>query len=378
MNNSPTYKQPWFHSPWLDSISMYGFPLLATFILFFFTDLLTPKLITQFALFIGVIDFGHIFAQWFRVKYNPTEKSSALYKYLIFFVISLFIVAFITSLSYLKQMQSFLVYLVLYHFIKQQYGIIKIYSKTDGVKSKLQNRVTDAFVYLSMAYPVIHWHSSDLLKTFYWKELFIDIPYINSIEVVLRVFFIATFVGYVFYEYKITKRNKGFNIPKNLSVLGALIGWNFALIFPTYQKALLFTIVYTHNIAYIVLIWVVGRRDRKLQGYQEPEGLKKIFCWTSVPGFFTYYLMINLMASSIITLWYWVAHNKVINEFLLYHVITQLPQVHDRESFIWHLVNALFYTTQGTHYIIDGFLWKKEKDYAWHLRQEQLKAQPQT
>jgi len=372
------YQQPWFYSAWLDSLSMYGFPLLATLILFFFTDLLTPRLITQFALFMGVIDFGHIFAQWYRIKYNPIEKPNALYKYIFLFIILLFVTAFITSLNFQREMQSFLVYYVLYHFLKQQFGIIKIYSKTDGPKTKLQMRMTDTFIYLSMAYPVIHWHSSELLKTFYWKDLFITVPYIESIEIVTRVIFIVSFVAYIFYEYKITKTNGGFNIPKNLSVLGALVGWNFALIFPTYQKALLFTIVYTHNIAYIVLIWVVAKRDRKLQGYVEPKGIKQVFSWTTVPGFVVYYLSINIMASTVLTLWYWVAHDKVIHEFLLYHVIVHLPQINSQESFLWHIINALFYTTQGSHYLFDGFLWKKEKDYAWHLRQKEIKAQPQT
>jgi hypothetical protein len=366
------YQQPWFHSAWLDSISMYGLPLLASFVLFFFSNVIDPKHILQVILLVGLIDFGHIFGQWYRIKYNPCESENAIYKYLIFFIISLFVVAFITSLNFQKELQTCLVYLVIYHFIKQQFGIIKIYSRTDGAKTRFQRISTDWFVYLSMLYPFLYWHKNDLLKSFYWKTFLIEIPYINIISNIALISLIFCFVCYVYYEYLISKNNRAINIPKNLSVLGALIGWNFAFIFPTYSNVILFTVIYTHNIAYIMLIWIIGKRDRALQGYKEPTGIKKVLSWTTTPGFFFYFFMINFIASIVYGVWYWVAHDQVMTKFFLDHIITLLPQIKYQENFGWHIVNALFYTTQGTHYIIDGFLWKKEKDYAWQLRQEKI------
>lgn len=371
-------KQPWFHSPIVDSFGIYLFPMLITVFLYFFGDNFSPVSVAAPALLFGTLDLGHIFAQWFRIKSNPMEKPNRFRLWITFCIVMLFVIAFILSTEYWRILRAFLVYYVIYHFIKQLYGIIKIYSKTDIRRSKLETKIIDIFVYLTMLYPFIYWHDSYNLSNFYWRTFLYNIPYISYIEIIARFAFLFSGLFYIYSEVKNTIQNKFFNIPKNMTIAATILAWNASIIFPKFNSLIFYAVIYTHYLNYVVVVWSIGRRDKKLQGIEEPKGWRKLFCWTSVPGFFTYSFFINAIAIFIYTFWLWVAHYKLYDSWLYKEIIIYFPQIKNRELFWWHVVDALFYTTQGTHYFIDGFLWKKEKDYAWHLRQESLKAQPQT
>jgi len=370
-------KQPWFHSPLVDTIGMYGLPLLASMLFFFFIDIFGfPNLFAIFAFF-AFVDWGHIFAMWFRIGSNPLESKKNIIGYIIIFIVTWFLFSLVLYNKQLKYLEHFLVYFVIFHFIKQQFGIIRIYSKTDPKnKSSLERIMTNTFIYLSMVYPVIWWHTVEKHTNFYWRKFFFDIPFIDSMEVALRVIYILSALFYMYYELRITKRTKMFNIPKNLSVLGAAIGWGCSIIFFEYSYLVTFCVVYTHNIAYFFLIWIVAKRDKALLNIPDPKGFKKIITWTTKEGFILYFLGVNAAAMFILGVINYIVRNIQNHKIIFGNVDMNLaigwlfPQSDNYYGYYASFVYALYFTIQGTHYFIDGFIWKKEKDFAFHLAQQ--------
>jgi hypothetical protein len=225
-------KQPWFHSSLLDSLGIVGFPFLfLPFAFFINTQQWSVSFLYLLIGAIGFIDFGHIFAMWFRIKSNPLEHKYSLPMYLLFYVLIWIFFASVIFWGHQFSLERFLVYFVIFHFIKQQYGLIQIYSRTDGKKTKYETAFNRYFIYISMAYPIFWWHGQKKFQSLYWKQFFFDIPYINMINHILLALFILGLLYYIACEIRIYKKNKFFNIPKNFSVLGAILGWNVPIIF---------------------------------------------------------------------------------------------------------------------------------------------------
>ena len=379
-SDSSSYKQPWFHSSSLDLLGVIGFPFyFLPFAFFINTQQWSISFLYLLVGAIGFIDFGHIFAMWFRIKSNPLEKSYSLPMYLVFYFLIWVFFASIIFIGHQFHLERFLVYFVIFHFIKQQYGLIQIYSRTDGPKTKVNNLINRYFIYLTMAYPIFWWHGEKKFQGLYWKKFFFDIPYIDVINNFLLVLLVLGFTYYLWSEINIYKRNKFLNIPKTLSIVGAFLGWNVPIIFLKSPVLYFFTIVYTHNMAYFFIVWIIGNRDYKLKGKEAPKSLMKRFLtWETKEGFISFFFFCNILAAVVLGIFFQLTMGKVNSIFSIDISLGWLPQFKDTETFLFALAASIYYTTQGSHYLFDGFLWKKEKDFAWHLRQEKLKAQPQT
>jgi hypothetical protein len=134
--------------------------------------------------------------------------------------------------------------------LRQQYGIIRIYSRTDKRYNQFQDWCFKIFVQCSMIYPIIWWHGQDRLSRFFGKASLLKY-HISIISLIFSWSFMALgFVVYLFYEIKMTKENKFFNIPKNLMVIGTVLGWHYGIMYSQYAVFILFNILFTHNLSY--------------------------------------------------------------------------------------------------------------------------------
>jgi hypothetical protein len=144
-------------------------PIIVCLISIFFFNQLTLDAIVTLAALIGFIDFGHIFAQWLRVHQNPLETKRNFHIYLALCGGFVIVFTILLMFGWKLQLRTFLVYYVIYHVMRQQYGIIRIYSRTDKRYNQFQDWCFKIFVQCSMIYPIIWWHGQDRLSRFFGK-----------------------------------------------------------------------------------------------------------------------------------------------------------------------------------------------------------------
>ncbi len=353
--------QPWIHSWYGDSLGFFAVPIfffiLACLKLPPFNGLSRSDL-TSLIYTVLILDWGHIFAQWYRIFLNPLESRKSKYIYTLSYFILIPLVAFL-MLFIVDQpyVESFLVYFVIYHFIRQHFGFIRIYSKMDGSKTQIESIFESLFIYLSMWTPVIFWHIEFPYDTYYWVLHFIKLPWASDLFWFSFVLYMISFLFYVFFEFKRFKKNKVFNLPKNLAIFTAALGWGAVSIFKDVPVLIFFTVVLTHDLSYMVLIWFIGRRDEKI--------IHNRIRWKSfwsVPGSLFYLLGILIISRLVVGI-----HAELVFDFnKSYFLIgTLFNDLTNDSQWLIKLGWAIFFVTQGHHYFIDRYLWKKEKDLAF-------------
>lgn len=352
-------EQPWFHSWYGDILGLHLVPLVFSFLaIMHWPPFSSGQPVLKYLLgLIIIIDWGHIFAQWPRIFSNPLESSRNKIGYIVLYLCSIGILAIYLHYGHQPYVDLVLIYFVIFHFIKQQFGLIKIYSKTDGPKTKIQNRLENLFIYLSMVVPLIYWHIDFPLKDFYWIQYFFKSDYFTNLFQVTLALYVLSFAAFVYFEFMRTKQNRFFNVPKNMAILATAMGWGIVSIAIDAPQLVFFTVVLTHDLSYTFLVWITARRDKVLQ-----HGKVAWVSWFSVPGLLAFMIVLVAMSQLVLLIFSEMAKNVNINHFIFGTLFNHEPF---EERWIRSLGWAIFFGTQAHHYFIDRFLWKKEKDYAY-------------
>ena len=364
--------QPWIHSWYGDLLGFHLIPLIFAFLAFMRWP---PFQVATYAhmdlLILGIllIDWAHIFAQWHRIYYNPVETIKAKWIYPISYILLIPIVGLYVYYGSRLHVEVALVYFVIFHFIKQHFGFLKIYSKIDGAKTKFESLSETALFYLCMWTPVIYWHISFPKKDFYWAARILPIPYINVIFNIACILYTLSAAIYVVTELRRWKRNGIVNIPKNLALIAAALAWGGVSLFSDVAVLVMFTVVLTHDVSYTILVWMTCRRDEQIVK-------KKVdwFSWWSAPGFLFYVLILVLGSHLIMVLHLEIARNAELDYAIYGKIFNNITS----SSLVWqHFGWGLFFATQAHHYFIDKFLWKKEKDLSYMVMTGKFQVEKQ-
>jgi len=304
-----------------------------------------------FVLIIIGIDVSHVWSTIFRT-YLDKEEFQNHRKLLIFAPIIAF------ALSYLLASASFmlfwrcLAYVAVFHFIKQQYGFMRIYKARSGdFRKKI---ISDNLaIYLSMLFPVFYWHIN-LNREFAWfvSGDFIQPELSRSIvEIINLVGIIAYFaiLTYWMTEEIIYARKTSHKLPigKILWILTTAGNWYIGIVY--FNSDLVFTItnVVAHGLPYFALI--IFYQNGKARLLHRKSIFSNIYQ--------TALIVIGLVLVLAFTEEYlWDALVYRENE-TLFSSILQYP--FELPAFHWQVIAlALLSVPQITHYIVDGYIWK--------------------
>lgn len=352
--------QPWIHSWPGDFFCLHSFPIVFTILALLGWPPFNrggELLLGQMLFAVLIIDWAHIFAQWHRIFSNPLEKTFTKSLYFGSYILLIPLVTVVLHFGYFQQIRTFLVYFVIFHFIKQSYGFIKIYSRIDGVKGDVESSVENLLIYLCMWTPAIYWHISFPKSTFTWPVFFIKHPAMEYLFFSLLFLYSVVFILYLRNEFLRWQEKGIFNIPKNVALASAAIGWGAVSLLSEHSVLIMFTVVLTHDLSYTFFVWFTGRRDEKLL-----KGQVRWLSWWSMPGLVFYILVIILISHPIMVMHLEMSQNKDVDYWLFGTLFNGLP---NENSWWQNLGWALFFATQGHHYFIDRYLWKKEKDLAY-------------
>lgn len=336
--------QPWIHKPKTDSVFILAPSFFVLAVVFIFQD--TIKTIEDnysfytWLFLIVFIDVAHVYATLFKTYFVPAEfiKNKRLLVALpvLCFGIGLLLFAFGSTVFW-----SVLAYVAVFHFIRQQYGFMRLYSRMES-KTKWGVCIDNVIIYSATGYPMLYWFLSSPRK-FNWfveNEFFrLQSPQLLKTAGLVYALVMVFYVVRTIYK---TIREKYFNIPKNAIIAGTALSWYFGIVY--FNDDLIFTLlnVVSHGIPYMALIYLKEIDNKTHQELGILHYLKEF------RGLLFYIGILLGIAFSEEYLW----------EVLVWNEQFSFRDAHFSN---WQFVLVpLLSVPQFTHYILDGFIWKSK------------------
>lgn len=348
-------KQAWIYSKWVDSMFILSPPFVSLIVVFlfypFFQDADVP--VAAWVVLILLIDVAHVYTTLYRTYFD--KASFDRYRSLL---INIPLICWITGvLLYETDPVLFwrcLAYLAVYHFIRQQYGFMRIYSRNEKYSSLCQ-RIDNLAIYSATIYPVIYWHTH-APRNFHWfienDFYYFDNSLLSLIALIVYLLIIVFYIGKEIYVYR---KYAHVNVPKNLIVIGTFISWFFGIVY--FNADLIFTTlnVVSHGIPYMALVWIYGKKKYQRSALTSSGTLSgNLFRGYGLVLFLLIVFTFAYLEEGLWDGFVWRDHSEVFPLF------SALPLVNDKH-FMAILV-PLLSLPQMSHYVIDGFIWRLSKD----------------
>lgn len=342
-------KQPWIYSSKADLLFILFPPFAALLAVILF-----PSVFQQFGsipllywvLLIMFIDVAHVYTTLYQTYFNPQRLKKHYSLYMAIPVICYVAGVILHSIDGML-FWRILAYLAVFHFIRQQYGFMRLYSRNE-TQPEWFRLIDTISVYTATIYPILFWHFSGD-RNFNW---FVDGEFFSfqsegllKLSTLVYLLIIGT---YIIKEAVVIIKNKQLNIPRNLLIAGTFLSWYFGIIYFNGDMAFTTLNVVSHGIPYMALVWFMQKKEQPQ--YKSPllQQLKRSY------GIVIFLGIIVLLAYFEEGLWdgfIWKEHQSFFSLF------QQLPVITNKETLA--LIVPLLSLPQSTHYVLDGFIWKK-------------------
>ncbi len=342
--NSKTATLPWLFSPAVDLLTFTGSAALALVLVavgfqFGLIQRDTPEWAWVTAVLL--IDVAHVYATGFRVYFDRGELRRRPWLYsmapLLSFAIGLAVYSESSDIFW-----RLLAYLAVFHFVRQQYGWIALYRAKGNETDAAGKWVDTVAIYLATLYPLIYWHAH-LPRRFWW---FVPDDFVAAPVWLERVCFpvycgaMATYFGRSLFQ---GVRHGHWNPGKDLVVLTTAVCWYVGIVSLNSDYAFTVTNVIIHGVPYMVLVYRMQKPDH------DATRSASSTAWIRVARFVG---LIWLLAYAEELIW-----DKAIwgeRAWLFGSSWGQLP---------WRgWLVPLLAVPQITHYILDGFIWRRRSN----------------
>ncbi|PZR41674.1 MAG: hypothetical protein DI538_00475 [Azospira oryzae] len=338
-------------SPWLSSprkeIAVILLPLFlpVIFVLVFQEYFNTHQQVTSgwWLVLVLMVDVSHVYSTLFRFYW---EKDTFQKHRTLLLIIPVF--AFSVGV-FVHWWDSFLfwrllAYIAVYHFVRQQFGFIRLYSRYEK-RHAIDKWIDAVAVYNATLYPLLYWHIhlTDKLSWFVSNDL-VSLS-LGWFQPVLFPLFILIALIYIVKEMYYSWKEQTLNIPKNSIMMGTYLSWYVGIVL--FNGDLTFTLlnVVAHGIPYMGLIWMYG--EKKAKGRFQ-FGMKGVAIFCAVIFFLAY------VEETFWDVLVWKDHTNLFPFFTYRQLISN--------EIVMSIVVALLVLPQITHYVVDGFIWKFSKD----------------
>jgi hypothetical protein len=343
-------KQPWIKNARFDSLFVLAPPFVALLIV----ELLPNRFKTTsemplvgWVILVLLVDVAHVYSTLFRTYFNRARFRQ---QRLLFLMIPLgcylagVLLHSVNSLWFWRV----LAYLAVFHFVRQQYGFMRIYSRFDTVPN-WSGRLDTLVIYAATVYPIIWWHLTPGRHFNWFVEGDFVQPQLEWLKITVTVLYWFLLAFYVGKESWLYYCSRELNWPRNLLVLGTVISWYFGII--QFNGDLAFTMlnVVSHGIPYMALIWV---SDWPIVTLSQGNSARLT---VNSSGWLVFFSLLGILAYLEEGLWdglVWREHATVFGWFQALPLVT--------EQHLLAVVVPLLALPQMTHYVLDGFIWRRK------------------
>lgn len=331
----------WLHSPAFDIgwISAPAFVSVAAVLLF--DSLRTPQTpLWAWLIFVVFIDVAHVYATLYRVYFDQEELARRPSLYLGVPCICLAVGILLYRLSSDIFWRT-LAYTAVFHFVRQQYGFMRLYQRLEGETPKLDRWLDAVTVYAAMLYPLVFWHGSrDRLFAWFVEGDFVALP---SLPGAVRWLYAALLAAYAARQLQKARAGAPVHPGKAAVVLSTAAAWYVGIVHLNSDLAFAVTNVVAHGVPYLAFTWLYGRR-RYRKGW-----LAAVHRPALVALFLLPLLALAYGEEALWDAWVWREHADVF--FGL-----ELP----RPQWALGLLVPLLALPQATHYILDAWVWRMD------------------
>ena len=168
-------------------------------------------------------DVAHVYSTLFRTYFDPRERA-AHGNLLLLVPLFCWIAASMLHAFSPAAFWSALAYLAVFHFVRQQYGLVMLYAMEQERRDSMQKALDAAIVYSATVYPLIYWQSH-LPREFVWfvDGDFLPLPAVTS--AVAGYAYVAVAISYLTHEIWRATRGRAVNLPKQLLIAGTAASW---------------------------------------------------------------------------------------------------------------------------------------------------------
>lgn len=358
--SAPQTPQPWLASASFDSLWIIGpaFWITATVLLMgeqiqgFET---TP--VWFWAVLVMGVDVSHVYSTLYRTYFDAAEFSARRWLYLGTPTLLFGLGCFLYWLGGGELFWRVLAYSAVFHFVRQQYGFLMLYSRHERDQATWMRRVDTWAIYLATLYPLIYWHTHERQISWFTENDFLELPlpWLNSLALAAYVAIALAYLGKEIWRW----RNSGtINLPKQLLLTGTALSWWIGII--SFDNDLAFTAINTiaHGIPYMALVWVYGRNQQALSMHTWYwDGFGKIFAPRWLLAFAGLLLLLAYLEEGLWDALVWREHASLFEPF------QNIPEA-GKDWLIWLV--PLLTLPQATHYVLDAFIWRmKTPDTPW-------------
>jgi hypothetical protein len=345
--------QPWIRSARFDGAFILLPPFLALLVVLalpaqFRTTSHMP--LWGWVILVVLIDVAHVYSTLFRTYFDPVRRRQFR---LLLWLVPLACYAAGVALHYAGSLLFWrvLAYLAVFHFIRQQYGFLRLYSRHEAPTASARTLDT-LLIYYATLYPLLYWHLSPP-RNFNW---FIDGDFVQHDfplgRLVASVLYVGLIGTYLLKETQMWRRTRTFNLPRNLLMAGTLVSWYFGIV--QFNGDLAFTLlnVVAHGIPYLALVWTTSQPSSTAH-----PGARAGYWWSGRYGWLLFLGVLFGLAYAEEGFWdglVWREHSTV------FHWFQNLPSVASAPLLLTLLV-PLLALPQMTHYVLDGFIWRRAK-----------------
>lgn len=293
-----------------------------------------------------LIDVAHVWSTSFRVYFDAEELKKRIWLYTLVPLAGYAVGVALYSESALTFWRA-LAIVAVFHFVRQQYGWVSLYRAKLREKSLLTWWIDAAAIYLATVYPLAFWMTS-LPRNFEWfvKDDFFSLPEFTAKY--LFPVYVLTLAAYAVKTVYLYFAEGFLNIGKDIVVATTAICWYVGIVALNSDYAFTVTNVIIHGVPYFALIYFYARSRRETSGrfYQALSSNWLIF-------------MATLWALAYVEELLW--HRGVWHE--KNWIFGANFDIEDWKTYFVPLLAV----PQLTHYVLDGFVWRRKYNSNFRL-----------
>ncbi|MGI4865943.1 MAG: hypothetical protein ACRYFZ_18610 [Janthinobacterium lividum] len=337
--------QPWLRSPRYDGWLILAPPFLALLLVLALPAQYRHSAAFPLLAWVGVvllIDVAHVYGTLFQTYFDPAQRRQRR-TLLVLAPLACYAGGVLLYTAGGLVFWRALAYLAVFHFIRQQYGFLRLYSRHEAPAPG--QWLPTVLIYAATLYPLLYWHLS-APRNFNW---FVDGDFVQRDWPLGRHLatglYVALLLAYLARESWLYYRTRTLNLPRNLLLGGTAVAWYTGIVLFNGDLAFTLLNVVSHGVPYLALVW--SRRPVQASG----RGW-----WAGRYGLGLFLGAIILFAFLEEGLWdgfVWREHGTVFSWF------QGLPTVAKPTLLMWLV--PLLALPQSTHYVLDGFIWRKNR-----------------
>jgi hypothetical protein len=285
-----------------------------------------------------LVDVAHVWATGFRVYFDRQELER---RPLLYAAVPL--ASFAAGVALYRVGEGVfwrsVAYLAIFHFVRQQYGWMALYRARRGETGRLGSAIDTTAIYAATVYPLLYWHTH-LPRRFDWLMAGDVVALPGWIDAVAFPLYVLALLAYAARSIGEWASPRGGSPGKDVLVVTTAACWYVGIVACDSDFAFTVTNVFPHGIPYIALVcwWTQTQGERGARGRR--------------PSLAT--LLATIWAIAYVEELFWDRGVWADRAWLF--------------GAPWALASArgwlvpLLAVPQLTHYVLDGFLWRRRSD----------------